>query len=102
MLELDRVLDASPGELDGHRLGLRAARQNRLELISRCTERLLARMDAAAGRANAKVLLNPMDSPAVVKSSIQLARRLNITLVDRHALEMWAWTGKPTTGIVVG
>ncbi|MGN9891763.1 restriction endonuclease [Micromonospora sp. L31] len=33
---------------------------------------------------------------------IQLARRLNITLVDRHALEMWVWTGKPTTGIVVG
>ncbi|WP_280840487.1 restriction endonuclease [Micromonospora sp. A200] len=32
----------------------------------------------------------------------QLARRLKITLVDRHALEMWAWTGKPTTGIVVG
>ena len=31
---------------------------------------------------------------------IQLARRLNITLVDRHALEMWAWTGRPTTGTV--
>lgn len=37
VLELDRVLDASPGELDGHRLGLRAARQDRLELISRTT-----------------------------------------------------------------
>lgn len=29
---------------------------------------------------------------------IQLARQLNITLLDRHALEMWAWTGRPTTG----
>ncbi|MFG2052835.1 hypothetical protein ACGFI9_02290 [Micromonospora sp. NPDC048930] len=80
VLELDRVLDASPGELDGHRLGLRAARQNRLELISRCTLRLLARMEAAAGRANAKVLLNPMDSPAVVKSS----NHVSIAIVDFH------------------
>ncbi|MER7590896.1 hypothetical protein ABTW72_25500 [Micromonospora sp. NPDC127501] len=62
VLELDRVLDASPEELDGYRLGLRTARQNRLELISRCTERRVARMDVAAGRVNAKVLLNPMDS----------------------------------------
>ncbi|MET7749029.1 hypothetical protein [Micromonospora sp. NPDC005367] len=69
VLELDRVLDASPGELDGHRLGLKTARQNRLELIARCTERLLARMDAAAGTANTKVLFHPMDSPAVVQSS---------------------------------
>ncbi|MGK5444191.1 restriction endonuclease [Micromonospora sp. URMC 105] len=33
---------------------------------------------------------------------IQLARQLDITLVDRRALEMWAWTGKPTTGTVAG
>ena len=80
VLELDRVLDASPEELDGHRLGLKAARQNRLELISRCTERLLARMDAAAGRANTKVLLHPMDSPAVVQSS----NHVSIAVVDFH------------------
>ncbi|MEV4490684.1 hypothetical protein AB0K04_11280 [Micromonospora coxensis] len=80
VLELDRVLDASPGELDGHRLGLKAARQKRLELISRCTERLMARMDAAAGRANTKVLLNPLDSPAVVKSS----NHVSIAVVDFH------------------
>ena len=30
VLELDRVMDAAPGELDGHRLGLKAVRQNRL------------------------------------------------------------------------
>jgi hypothetical protein len=41
VLELDRVLDAAPDELDRHRLGLRAARQNRLELISRSAERLM-------------------------------------------------------------
>ncbi|MFI1954272.1 hypothetical protein ACH437_20850 [Streptomyces xinghaiensis] len=69
VLELDRVLDASPEELDGHRLGLRAARQDRVELISRCTERLVARMNAAADTANAQVLLHPAKSPAVVRSS---------------------------------
>ncbi len=73
VLELDRVLDASPGELDEHRLALRAVRQIRLAVIGRTTDRLLQRMDAAAGTANAKVLLNPFDSRAVVGSSNRAA-----------------------------
>ncbi|MGV9337406.1 hypothetical protein [Streptomyces sp. NPDC003688] len=73
VLELDRVLEASPDELDRHRVGLRAARQNRMELISRSTERLMARMDAAVGTANTKVLLHPTTAPAVVHSSNQVA-----------------------------
>ncbi|MEU6086698.1 hypothetical protein ABZ865_07790 [Streptomyces sp. NPDC047085] len=73
VLELDRVLDTSPHELDQHRIGLRAARQNRLDLIARSTERLVARMDVAAGTANAKVLLNPFKSPALVQSSNHVA-----------------------------
>ncbi|WP_433228846.1 hypothetical protein [Actinomadura formosensis] len=98
VLELDRVLDASPEELDGHRLGLKAARQDRLELISRCTERLVARMDAAAGTANAKVLLHPTKSPVVVQSSNQVAAgvndfhgRLGIESAERSA-EARRWT----------
>ena len=43
VLELDRVLDASPDELDRHRLGLKSARRDRLELISERTEHLLDR-----------------------------------------------------------
>lgn len=73
VLELDRVLETSPEELDGHRLGLKAARQDRLELIARTTERLVARMIAAADTANAKVLLHPAKSPAVVQSSNHIA-----------------------------
>ena len=73
VLELDRVLDASPDELDRHRLGLRSARRNRLELISERTERLLGRMNAAVRLANSKVLFNPKQSPAVVKSSNHVA-----------------------------
>ncbi|MBQ0906741.1 hypothetical protein [Micromonospora sp. U21] len=80
VLELDRVLDASPQELEEHRVAIRTARRNRLELISRSTERLMARMDAAAGTANAKVLLNPTTSRAVVHSTNHVAT----TVVDFH------------------
>ncbi|MBM7387649.1 hypothetical protein JOE37_000643 [Clavibacter michiganensis] len=73
VLELDRVLDASPEELDEHRLALHTVRQNRLAVIGRTTDRLLERMDIAAGTANAKVLLNPFDSRAVVGSSNRVA-----------------------------
>ncbi|QFG27135.1 hypothetical protein F7P10_18295 [Actinomadura sp. WMMB 499] len=80
VLELDRVLDASPEELDGHRLGLKTAREERLELISRTTEHLMARVDAAADRANAKVLLHPAKAPAVVQSS----NVVSTAIVDFH------------------
>ncbi len=69
VLELDRVLDAAPDELDQHRLGLKVARQNRLDVIARTTAGLIARMTEAASWANAKVLLNPFESPALVRSS---------------------------------
>lgn len=77
VLELDRVLDAAPDELDRHRLGLRSARQDRLELISERTEHLLGRMNAAVGRANSKVLFNPRQSPAVVESSNHVAAEVH-------------------------
>ncbi|CAL9642938.1 hypothetical protein [Streptomyces sp. enrichment culture] len=80
VLELDRVLDATPDELDRHRLALRAARQNRRELISRTTERLLARVDAVVDTANTKVLLHPTTSPAVVHASNHVA----VAVVDFH------------------
>lgn len=73
VIELDRVLDESPDELDRHRVGLTSARQDRLELIASKTDLILSRMDAAAELANAKVLFNPLQSPAVVRSSNQVA-----------------------------
>lgn len=82
VLELDRVLDASPDELDRHRMGLRAARHNRRQLIARSTERLMARLEAAAVRANAKVLLHPTASKVVVQSSNDVAT----IVVDFHGL----------------
>lgn len=76
VLELDRVLDACPEELDQHRLGLIAARRKRLELIARSTASLLAEMDETVRRANSKVLFNPFKSPAAVRSSNQVATDL--------------------------
>jgi hypothetical protein len=73
VLELDRVLDASPEELDQHRLALKVARQNRLEMIARTTEGLMVRMDAAAAAASTKVLLHPVSARAVVDSSNHVA-----------------------------
>lgn len=97
VLELDRVLDASPNELDRHRLGTKAARQKRLDLIARSTVQLLARLDAAADRANAKVLLHPKPSHAVVDSSNNVAtvigdfhQRLGIAS-DRESLKGKRW-----------
>ena len=97
VLRLDRVLDASPGELDGHRLALNADRQARRERVSRETGRLMARMAAAAGMANSKVLLHSAKSRAVVGS----ANHVGIAVDDfrrplgiesgRHSLDATRW-----------
>ena len=102
VLELDRVLEVAPADLDGHRLGLKAVRQKRLETIARTTGQLLTRMDAAADTANAKVLLNPIQSPAVVRAREQVAS----TVADFHgrlglesggqSVEAKAWTAAAT------
>ena len=77
VLELDRVLDASPDELDSHHAGLLKARQNRLDRIGRSTAALLEQMDETVRKANAKVLFNPINSPAAVKSSNQVAAEVH-------------------------
>jgi hypothetical protein len=102
VLELDRVLDASPDELDQHRIALRITRQNRLDLISVSTERLLTRMEAATRTANAKVLLQPLPARAVVQSSnhvraavVDFNARLGIER-DREAWEARRWLDAAT------
>ena len=97
LVELDRVLDMSPDDLDWHRMALKAARQKRLELIARNTERLIVRMDAAASIANTKVLLHPNFSRAVVHSSnhgevsvVDFRGRLGIE-ESRESLEARRW-----------
>ncbi|KQO65177.1 hypothetical protein [Curtobacterium sp. Leaf261] len=69
VLELDRVLDAAPDDVNRKRLELQAVRENRVDRIKEHTDYLLTRMDAAAQRANTKVLLQPIPARAVVRSS---------------------------------
>lgn len=76
VLELDRVLDSEPEDLDTHRRGLRTARDNRLATIHRATELLLERMNTAIRRANAKVLLSPRPARAAVSSSNVVVERV--------------------------
>lgn len=68
ILELDRVMDVSPDELDRHRLGLEAARRERVGLFVRATQQVLDQLNDAAKTANAKVLFNPKQTPEVVDS----------------------------------
>lgn len=73
VLELDRVLDAEPHELDSHRRGLQAARRHRRTQIAGTTGKLLARIDAVAKTANNKTLLRPFKVGGVVRSSNEVA-----------------------------
>ena len=98
VLELDRLLDVKPEELDRHRVALQGARQRRREQIARSSETLLARMDTAAAVANGQVLLHPLQSGAVVQSSNRVAsdialfnERLGID-GRRQELEAKRWT----------
>lgn len=78
VLELDRVLGTTPDELDRHRVALQTARAGRAEMIARTTSRLLERMDAAASLANSKVLLNPFESPAIVRSRNSVTESISL------------------------
>ncbi|ROR72369.1 hypothetical protein [Bogoriella caseilytica] len=102
VLELDRVLDASPDELDQHRLGLRTARDNRSALIAETVERLMMRMNAASGTANAKVLLQPGNARSILKSGhhvcdavIEFEDRLGIE-EQRQSIEARRWAEAAT------
>lgn len=68
VLELDHVLDAAPSSLDGHRLGLDAALQERRGKIVAKTGQLMNRLDVAGGIARENVLLHARASRAVIDS----------------------------------
>ena len=97
VLELDRVREAAPDDLDGHRLGLKAARQDRLAVLTQTTQRLMSRLDAAAARANRKVLTHPARCRDVVHASnrvgtavVELQGRLGVA-GGREAVEARRW-----------
>ncbi len=73
ILELDHVQRTAPDDLDQHRESLRDARRARRGAITQRTETLLARIDAAAGVGDVSVVMHPLDSRAVVRSTNAVA-----------------------------
>ncbi|MDG4784966.1 hypothetical protein O7626_03295 [Micromonospora sp. WMMD1102] len=72
-LELDREKQTSPDDAEAIQRGMHQVRQDRVRLIAQVTDSLLDSLTRAARRADAKVLLNPVDSPAIVKSRNRVA-----------------------------
>lgn len=66
VIELDRMLEESPDDLRSYREGLETARTQRLTNIGSRTENLISRINAAAEKANNKVLLHPFEAKRVV------------------------------------
>lgn len=97
IIELGRVFDSDPDELESHRIGLLSARSKRREQISKSTNGMPGRIDKAVSLANKKVLFNPIQSPAIVKSANSVAHDVlvfNETLgiaVDQDDWQARAW-----------
>ncbi|MEG3615711.1 hypothetical protein [Isoptericola haloaureus] len=110
VLELDRVADSSPEDLDRHRVGLRLARQNRLDIIGKACSQLVIRMNEASSRANQKVLFNPFASPKAVRASnqvvvavLELERRLDLVTESETAeARRWLSAVVETRDLAVG
>jgi hypothetical protein len=77
VLELDKRMAQSPEKLEAYRRGMKRHRHKSRELISEHTEDLLARMDMAVGRANAKMVWTRTRSMAVVESGNHVAVELH-------------------------
>lgn len=73
VLEMERVLAGPYDEIDQHRLGLQAARAERINAVREATENVLERIQAAIDAANSKVLFNPIQSPKVVSIGNEVA-----------------------------
>lgn len=75
-LELDYVLHTAPSSLDGHRLGVVAALQERRSKLVARTTHLLTRLDEAGGVAQANVLLHARAARTVVNSINAVGRSI--------------------------
>ncbi len=124
ILRLDRVLDASPEELDAKRLALTEDRQRRRNLVSQEITRLLRRMDAAVGTAGEHVLLHlpahrlalgAVNEVGVAIEAFHKPLGIEASWVPREATRWWdaardpkqlknagAEAGRKAAGVVVG
>jgi len=80
VIELDRVLETTPADLDGHRVALDEAREERRTLIVSQTAHLMERMVTAAGKARLNVLLHLPSARGVVDA----VQRVGAAVDDFH------------------
>lgn len=78
VLELDRVLESSPEQLEQHRIAVHTSRERRRADIGRHAMRLVTQIDAAAEVANAKVLLHPMSAKEIVTAGNQVGSAVSL------------------------
>lgn len=66
VVELDHVVAIAPERLEGHRLGVSAAREKRRADVVECTGQLMSRLDTAGVIANDNILLHARAARSVV------------------------------------
>lgn len=66
ILELDRVFEVAPLEVETHRAALSNAREQRVHKLTAVSSELLTRVHAASLKANKTILMNPFDSKSLV------------------------------------
>ncbi|KAB8288170.1 hypothetical protein DSM100688_1045 [Bifidobacterium ramosum] len=76
-LELNRVLDSSPDDINQQRLAILDNREKRLKLITHTTEQLFQRLSGNIAMANAKVLLHPSLAKTIAESNRRMADDVN-------------------------
>lgn len=76
VIELDRVIEDSPGDLDTHRIGLQIARDARVNAITEATNTLLDRIQQAASLSNGQVVRQFINAPKLFKESKQTANKI--------------------------
>lgn len=97
ILELDHVFDTAPLSLNGHRLGIDAALQERRGKIIAKTGQLMNKLDVAGDVARENVLLHARASRAVINSINAVGSSIddfNVPFAiepDREALEPIRW-----------
>jgi hypothetical protein len=73
VIELERVFDSRPNELDQHRDGLRTARERRFLKVQSAMTAFSDQLRLAVERANKEVVWHPKKSPQLINSSTAIA-----------------------------
>lgn len=99
VLELDRVAQRTPEELEAHERALRETRNERLERLDNAIEVIAAQMRDAAAAANGKKVLRPRivahiheNHEEARQHALAFAKALGLDVSESEALESVTWT----------